>query len=181
MICGALIGLAVVAAAATAVFGRELWRGLRGVRNAALDREEEWARQECHTDRTERMFHGLNEVNVTDSGGSTNRAEALRRLAAAGRFRVVREYGRMVVGYWPENDPEHDAIQDGRVCIARHAPDGEYIVTVFAGDKLRARKRGGVWFITDGSEWEHPFEYPNRRIVDVESVDGLPSVKEVAL
>lgn len=65
--------------------------------------------------------------------------------------------------------------------VASETPDGEYIVTVFAGDKLRARKRGGTWFITDGSEWEHPFEYPNRRIVDVESVDGLPSVKEVAL
>jgi hypothetical protein len=104
----------VVAAAATAVFGWELWRGLRGVRerNAALDREEEWARQECYTDRTERMFNGLPEVSVTDSGASSVRAEALRRLAAAGRFRIVREYGRMVVGYWPENDP----------IMARNAP-----------------------------------------------------------
>jgi len=31
---------------------------------------------------------------------------ALRALAANGRFRIIREYGRMVVGYWPENDPE---------------------------------------------------------------------------
>ena len=32
-------------------------------------------------------------------------ADALRTLAEHGRFRIIRECGRMVVGYWPENDP----------------------------------------------------------------------------
>jgi hypothetical protein len=31
--------------------------------------------------------------------------EALRMLAKNGRFRILREVGRMVIGYWPENEP----------------------------------------------------------------------------
>ena len=40
MICGALIGLAVVAAAATAVFGWELWREVRRLRERRANRDE---------------------------------------------------------------------------------------------------------------------------------------------
>lgn len=43
---------------------------------------------------------------VTDSGAISSRADMLRRLAALGKFRIVGETGRMVVGYWPENDPQ---------------------------------------------------------------------------
>ena len=35
-------------------------------------------------------------------------SEALEALAKAGRFRVVRRYGRTVTGYWPENEPKEE-------------------------------------------------------------------------
>jgi homogentisate 1,2-dioxygenase len=70
-----------------------------------LDQIEDMARQHCFTDKEVRRYHGVAEVNVTDSGATSANADALRTLAKHGRFRIVREYGRMVVGYWPENDP----------------------------------------------------------------------------
>lgn len=36
----------------------------------------------------------------------THRADMLCLLAEHGRFRVADEWGRMVIGYWPEHDPE---------------------------------------------------------------------------
>lgn len=46
---------------------------------------------------------GRNRPLEHQSGGEPT---ALEILAQAGRFRIVGACGRMVVGYWPENDPE---------------------------------------------------------------------------
>jgi hypothetical protein len=69
-----------------------------------LDQIEDMARQHCFTDKFGK-HDGVPEFNISDSGGTSTDADALRMLAKYGRFRIVREYGRMVVGYWPENDP----------------------------------------------------------------------------
>lgn len=66
-----------------------------------LDMLEDAARQHCFTDRNP---YGR-ELMRTDSGAISTDAEMLRKLSAAGRFRILRESGRMVVGYWPEHDP----------------------------------------------------------------------------
>lgn len=72
-----------------------------------IDHVEEMARQECFTKKVEKDYNGqVAGTDVTDSGAISTRAAALRMLAHYGRFRIVAEYGRMVVGYWPENDPE---------------------------------------------------------------------------
>jgi len=71
-----------------------------------LDGIESMARQHCYTDQICKLYNNIPETNITDSGASSANAEALRELAQHGRFRIVREYGRMVIGYWPENDPE---------------------------------------------------------------------------
>ena len=64
-----------------------------------LDAPEDMARQHCHTSK----------ADVTDSGALSANADALLILARFGRFRLTTERGRMVVGYWPENDPEKKA------------------------------------------------------------------------
>jgi hypothetical protein len=64
------------------------------------------ARQHCWTDKRERFFEGVREIKITDSGATSANADALRTLAERGRVRIVRQTGRMVIGYWPENDPE---------------------------------------------------------------------------
>jgi len=74
-----------------------------------LDELESMARQHCYTDRTQKTYQGVPEINTTDSGALSADSEALRTLAQHGRFRIIREYGRMVVGYWPENDPNAQA------------------------------------------------------------------------
>lgn len=66
---------------------------------------ESMARQHCYTNRHEATYRGVAEINVTDSGCLSADADALRTLAKHGRFRIIRAGGRMVVGYWPENDP----------------------------------------------------------------------------
>jgi hypothetical protein len=72
-----------------------------------LDDLESMARQHCDTRRVDRDYNGqVAGTLVTDSGAISANAEALETLADAGRFRIVAEGGRMVVGYWPENDPE---------------------------------------------------------------------------
>ncbi len=77
---------------------------------ALLDLVEDLARQHCHTDTAFGDYKGqVAGTLVTDSGALTTDAIALRRLAEAGRFRVVAEHGRMVVGYWPENEPRKEA------------------------------------------------------------------------
>lgn len=72
-----------------------------------LDQIENMARQHCFTDKQVRTYNGVRESNITDSGGTSTDADALRTLAKHGRFRIVRDCGRMVVGYWPENDPNN--------------------------------------------------------------------------
>lgn len=76
--------------------------------NAALvETLEDLARQHCHTDTALHDYNGqVGGTLVTDSGGLTADSIALRRLADAGRFRIVASHGRMIVGYWPENDPQ---------------------------------------------------------------------------
>jgi hypothetical protein len=71
-----------------------------------LDAVEDRAREQCHTapQATDYLGHKAGEL-VTDSGASSSRADDLWRLHDAGRFRVHASTGRMVVGYWPENDP----------------------------------------------------------------------------
>lgn len=65
------------------------------------------ARECCATILVDRDYHGqVAGTLVTDSGGTARRAEMLWQLAEGGRFRVVAASGRMVVGYWPENDPQ---------------------------------------------------------------------------
>lgn len=81
---------------------------------ALLDRLEDMARQHCHTAVAKRDYNGqVAGSKVTDSGALTTSAEVLRVLAEHGRFRVVAEGGRMVVGYWPENDPQK--AQEGKL------------------------------------------------------------------
>ena len=62
-----------------------------------LDALENMSRSECYTDE---------DGKFTSSGALSTHADALRVLAAKGRFRMTRNQGRMVVGYWPENDPQ---------------------------------------------------------------------------
>lgn len=71
-----------------------------------LDELEDMARQHCYTCHDERAYQGVPENHITDSGAISANAGALRMLAKHGRFSIVRESGRMVVGYWPEYDPE---------------------------------------------------------------------------
>jgi hypothetical protein len=67
---------------------------------------EDIARQHCYTNPVENVYQGVTVINITDSGALSADADALRVLAQHGRFRIIREHGRMVVGYWPENDPK---------------------------------------------------------------------------
>lgn len=62
-----------------------------------LDALEDMARQHCHTHTDSKQ---------TNSEALSANADALLVLAKHGRFRITKERGRMVVGYWPENDPE---------------------------------------------------------------------------
>lgn len=71
-----------------------------------LDALDNMARQNCHTGKVDRDYNGQVAGSlVTDSGALSAEAEALEVLAAHGRFRIVAGGGRMIVGYWPENDP----------------------------------------------------------------------------
>lgn len=70
------------------------------------DALENSCRQGCHTGKVDEDYNGqVAGTLVTDSGALSTYAEQLRRLAQLKRFRIVTEFGRMVVGYWPENDP----------------------------------------------------------------------------
>lgn len=60
-----------------------------------VDLIDELARQHTFTDAD----------GLTDSGAISADADALIFLAEQKRFRIVRGGGRMVVGYWPENEP----------------------------------------------------------------------------
>jgi len=70
------------------------------------------AKHSCHSGKVERDYNGqVAGTEVTDSDAIAANAMALCRLAEANRFRIVAEYGRMVVGYWPENDPARKEAQ----------------------------------------------------------------------
>ena len=63
--------------------------------------------QHCETRVATKDYNGqVAGSKVTDSGALSANAEALHLLEEHGRFRIVASGGRMVVGYWPENDPE---------------------------------------------------------------------------
>lgn len=71
-----------------------------------LNEIEDAARLCCHTARQNREHNGIAAGSlITDSGAISSNAANLRRLAEAKRFRIVSDFGRMVIGYWPENDP----------------------------------------------------------------------------
>jgi hypothetical protein len=75
-------------------------------RNAQLlDALEDMARQACYT----RRIDDTEEPGITDSGALSTYAETLELLAEENRFRIVRGFGRMILGYWPENDPDKKA------------------------------------------------------------------------
>lgn len=77
-------------------------------RDEALDALENIARGNCYTHKVEKDYNGqVAGTMVTDSGALSTEAEALELLAEHKRFRVVAASGRMVVGYWPENDPQN--------------------------------------------------------------------------
>lgn len=67
----------------------------RKQRDELLDALESMAHQHCRTDN----------AGMTDSGAITANAEALLLLEEHKRFRVKKDYGRMVCGHWPEHDP----------------------------------------------------------------------------
>jgi len=72
-----------------------------------LDTLEIMARQHCDTRPQPKDHNGLSAGSlVTDSGALSANAEALETLSEHGRFRIVASGGRMVCGYWPENDPK---------------------------------------------------------------------------
>ena len=73
---------------------------------SVLDALESMCYQHCYTQKAKKDYNGqIAGTLVTDSGALSANATALETLAEHGRFRIVAEGGRMVVGYWPENDP----------------------------------------------------------------------------
>jgi hypothetical protein len=73
----------------------------------ALDTLDDMAHQHCSTRKAERDYRGqIAGSLVTDSSALSAHASALETLAEHGYFRVIGSLRRMVVGYWPENDPE---------------------------------------------------------------------------
>ena len=64
-------------------------------------------RYSCYTSKQERDYNGqVAGTDVTDSRAIGANAMALFLLSEHSRFRIVGDTGRMVVGYWPENDPQ---------------------------------------------------------------------------
>ena len=73
---------------------------------SVLDALESLARRCSHTRKAEKDYRGqVAGTLVTDSQAIGDVADSLEVLADHGRFRVAASMGRMVVGYWPENDP----------------------------------------------------------------------------
>lgn len=72
---------------------------------------EDICRQNCTSLKVDRDYNGqVAGTLVTDSGAISAHADGLRRLAKHSRFRIVADGGRMVVGYWPEHDPQKQTI-----------------------------------------------------------------------
>jgi hypothetical protein len=82
-----------------------------------LEALEDMARQHCCTERADHPEYPLR----TDSGALSANAEALEILHEHKRFRCTISCGRMVLGYWPENEPEPrtDAGGGGLTCHTR--------------------------------------------------------------
>lgn len=94
---------------------QEVEAELAAAQKEILDEIEGAARQGCASNTVERDWKGqVAGTVVTTSGAISTYAEQLRRLSAAGRFHIVSEFGRMVVGYWPENKPSDAAIDAAR-------------------------------------------------------------------
>jgi hypothetical protein len=70
----------------------------------ALEKLELMARQHCNTSSKDHV-----EPLLTDSGAIMANALALELLSKDNRFKIVRSFGRVVCGYWPENEPKTDA------------------------------------------------------------------------
>lgn len=84
--------------ATAAVEFREKSGGRGALNRQRRSDEKGMARQHCHTDK----------AGMTYSGGISANAEALLLLEEHRRFRVKKDYGRMVCGYWQENDPNKE-------------------------------------------------------------------------
>jgi hypothetical protein len=80
---------------------------IAGLGKQLADAKENHARDVCATRRVMADYMGqVVGTDVTDSGCISHHACLLDDLAEIGRFRIVSSYGRMVVGYWPEHDPQ---------------------------------------------------------------------------
>lgn len=77
----------------------------RPITDELLGALEDMARQHCCTEPSDHPSF----PNRSDSGAISANADALDILGRHGRFKVTVSYGRMVCGYWPENDPERKA------------------------------------------------------------------------
>lgn len=74
-------------------------RDLERENASLLDDLESATRQLCHTGKVERDYNGQVEGSmVTDSGAISTNAYLLEKMADAGRFRIIAEGGRMVIG-----------------------------------------------------------------------------------
>ena len=115
---------------------------------------EAMARKRCYTARQIRTYHGDMEYNITDSGADQDDADALRTLAEHGRFRIVRELGRMVVGYWPEHDPNAEV---------RRAAGRRAMNPTWSADRIDEEARGlaampeDVRRLTRLGDWDYVF------------------------
>ena len=126
-----------------------------------LNQIEAMARKRCYTARQIRTYRGDLEFNITDSGADQDDADALRTLAEHGRFRIVRELGRMVVGYWPEHDPNAEV---RRAAGADTVPRGGWTTNpTWSADRIDEEARGlaampeDVRRITRRGDWDYVF------------------------
>lgn len=126
-----------------------------------VDALEDMARQHCYTDKNG-TCQGVAEPNITDSEAITPNAEALRTLHGFGRFRIVREMGRMVIGYWPEHDPMRLAERPV------HAADCAVAVSARHAGSCGADAKDD----TPCSPWRPASEPPNQTEWVLASADG---------
>ena len=98
-----------------AEFAEELERENAALRDSSeklLIVLEMLTRHSCHTSKAERDYNGqVAGTDVTDSQAIGANAMALFLLSEHRRFRIVGDSGRMVVGYWPENDPQKKEVK----------------------------------------------------------------------
>jgi hypothetical protein len=98
---------------------RTLIEALEHEKEALLDSKEKLlivlemvTRYSCYTQKAERNYNGqVAGTDVTDNQAIGANAMALFLLSEHSRFRIVGDTGRMVVGYWPENDPQKKEVK----------------------------------------------------------------------